>query len=98
MIRHVVMLRWKPEIGPDHVSTVQEGLAKLPSIIPEIHRYTFGPDLGINEGNFHFSVVADFASPDDYAVYRDHPVHQALIEGHIRPNIVERASIQFELD
>ena len=48
-----------------------------PAAIAEIRDYRFGPDAGINEGNFDFVVVADFESDDDYVVYRDHPVHRA---------------------
>src|SRR5918999_565775 len=98
MLRHVVMFRWKPETTTEHVAAVIEGLGKLPGEIPEIQRYTFGEDAGINEGNFQFAVVADFATVADYVVYRDHPVHQALIEERIRPHIGERASIQFVVD
>jgi Stress responsive A/B Barrel Domain len=98
MIRHVVMFRWRAVTTPDDVAAIEVGLGKLPGEIPEIQRYTFGADAGINEGNFQFVVVADFASVDDYVVYRDHPVHRALIEEKIRPNIEERAAIQFEFD
>jgi hypothetical protein len=98
MIRHVVMVRWKAGTPDGHVAAVEERLGKLPGEIPEIQRYTFGADLGINEDNFDFSVVADFASRDDYVVYRDHPVHRAVIEELMRPNIGDRAAIQFELE
>jgi Stress responsive A/B Barrel Domain len=98
MIRHVVMFRWRAETTPDEVATIETGLGKLPGEIPQIQRYTFGADLGINDGNFQFAVVADFASVDDYLVYRDHPVHRALIEEQIRPRIGERTAIQFEID
>jgi Stress responsive A/B Barrel Domain len=98
MIRHVVMFRWRTGTTSEQIGAVEEGLGKLPGEIPEIHRYTFGSDLGINVGNFQFAVVADFESRDDYLVYRDNPVHRALIEEKIRPNIEDRTAIQFEID
>jgi hypothetical protein len=98
MIRHVVMFRWKPETTSEAVAALEEELSKLPAEVPEIHRYTFGADAGLNEGNFDFVVVADLATVDDYVVYRDHPTHQALIEQHTRPNMAERAAVQFEFD
>jgi hypothetical protein len=98
MIRHVVMFRWKPETTADDVAAIEEGLSKLPGEIPEIHRYTFGADAGINEGNFDFVVVADFASTEDYRVYRDHPVHRAFIAERTAPNMAERSAIQFAID
>jgi hypothetical protein len=98
MIRHVVMFRWKPETTPEDVAAIEEGLSKLPSEVPEIQRYTFGPDAGLNEGNFDFVVVADFATADDWRVYRDHPAHRTFIEQHSRPNTAVRAAVQFEFD
>jgi Stress responsive A/B Barrel Domain len=96
MLRHVVMFRWTPETTAEDIAAVEAGLGQLPGQIPEIERYTFGADAGINEGNFQFVVVADFASQDDYLVYRDHPVHQAFIAERIRPHLAERGSVQFE--
>ena len=52
-------------------------------------------DLGITEGNFDYVVVADFDSPDDYVVYRDHPVHTAVISELIAGRVAERAAVQY---
>ena len=97
MIRHVVTFRWKPETTADDIAAVEAGLGELPAAISQIQRYTFGRDVGINDGNFEFAVVADFASADDYVVYRDDQKHRSLIEERIRPHIAERVSIQFEI-
>ena len=72
-----------------------EGLGGLPAAIAEIRDYRFGPDAEINEGNFDFVVVADFESAEDYLVYRDHPVHRALIAERIAPHLAERAAVQY---
>lgn len=98
MIRHVVMFRWSEEMTPDDLTAIEAGLRDLPAAIDAIQRYTFGADIGINEGNFQFAVVADFASTDDYVTYRDDPQHRRLIEERIRPHIAERVAIQFEHD
>jgi Stress responsive A/B Barrel Domain len=97
MIRHVVTFRWKPETTADDIAAVEAGLRELPAAIPQIQRYTFGRDLGINDGNCQFAVVADFASTGDYVVYRDNLQHRSLIEERIRPHIAERVAIQFEV-
>ncbi len=98
MIRHTVMFRWKPGTTPADVAAVTEGLGGLPAAIAEIREYRFGHDIGINSGNFDFVVVADFADVDDYIVYRDHPLHRALIADRIAPLIAERAAVQFDTD
>lgn len=97
MIRHVVLLRWTEGTTPSDVNAVSEGLGGLPSAIPEIRDYRFGHDLGVNRDNFDFAVVADFASVEDYLIYRDHPVHRALIDERITPILDSRAAIQYEL-
>ena len=98
MIRHTVMFRWKPGTTTADIAAVAEGLGGLPAAIPEIRDYRFGHDLGINDGNFDFVVVADFADADDYLVYRDHPLHRALIAERIAPHVAERAAVQFDTD
>jgi hypothetical protein len=96
MLRHVVTFRWADSTTDDDIAAVEEGLAGLPTAIPEISVYRFGRDAGINEGAFDFAVVADFETTADYLVYRDHPTHKALVAERIAPHVAERASIQFE--
>lgn len=97
MLRHVVLFHWKPGTTPEQVRAVTDGLRALPAVIPEIAGYHVGPDAGLVEGNADFAVVADFASEADWATYRAHPVHQAVIAEHITPIAAERLSAQYEL-
>ena len=97
MIRHVVMFRWKEDIGAGDIDTVVAGLRTMPDLIPEIREYRFGPDLGINETNWDFVVVADFATTEDYTTYREDPRHRALIAEQIAPRLAERASVQYDI-
>jgi hypothetical protein len=32
---------------------------------------------------------------EDYLVYRDHPVHQELIQAYVRPIVANRAAVQY---
>jgi hypothetical protein len=98
MIRHTVMFRWKPGTTAADIAVIAEGLGGLPGAIPEIRDYRFGHDLGINEGNFDFVVMAEFADTEDYVAYRDHPLHRALVAERITPHVAERAAIQFDTD
>ena len=96
MLRHTVMFRWKPETTPEQVAAIEEGLAGLPGAIDTVRSFRFGRDAGINEGNFDFVVSADFDDGDGYLVYRDHPAHLAVVVERIRPQIADRAAVQFE--
>lgn len=94
-MRHVVCFRFQPDTAPDQVEALATGLRELPAIIPEIAAYAVGPNLGINEGTWDFAVVADFASAEDFLVYRDHPEHQARIQALVLPITAERVAVQY---
>ncbi|MFF5210243.1 Dabb family protein [Streptosporangium sp. NPDC000396] len=95
MFRHVVLFTWAEEATDEQKARVVTELGKLPGVISEIRAYTVGADAGVNPGNHDFAVVADFDTLDDYLVYRDHPVHQAVIAEHIKPILASRAAVQF---
>ena len=97
MIRHCVMFRWREEMPVAWIDDVETALATLPAAIPVIASYSFGRDIGVNAGNHQFAVVADFATVDDYLVYRDHPVHKRVVAELIVPNIAERSAVQFDM-
>ncbi|MFI6299231.1 Dabb family protein [Nonomuraea sp. NPDC050790] len=96
MIRHIVLLTWSEEATDAQKAAVAEGLAALPGAIPELRRYELGTDLGLGTGNSDFAVLAEFDSVADYEVYRDHPVHQAVIAERIKPILAARAALQVE--
>ncbi len=97
MFRHTVMFRWSATSTTEQRANLEAALGQLPAAIPEIRHYHFGPDAGINEGNFDFAVVADFDDPEGYLVYRDHPAHGRVITELIVPFIESRAAVQYDL-
>ncbi|WP_169952674.1 Dabb family protein [Microbispora sp. H11081] len=95
MFRHVVLLQWTDDATEEQREEVARRLSELPDAIPELRSYQIGPDAGVNQGNFSFAVVADFDSPEDYVVYRDHPAHLAVVDECIAPILAARAAVQF---
>ena len=96
MIRHVAMFRLKPDAPADAAKSLEEGLFLIAQTIEEISAYTYGPDLGLRDGNYDFAVVAVFENEADFRTYVDHPDHQAFIRERLTPVVAERVSIQFE--
>jgi hypothetical protein len=92
VIRHVSLITF--EDGAD-LSEFEAALATLPSILP-IRAYAFGRDLGINQGNATFAVVADFDTQTDYEKYRDDPEHQRILRELAGPMLVSRTVVQYE--
>ena len=98
MIRHVVLLTFGPEATPERVRALQDGLAELPGLIPEIRAYTSGSDLELREGNADLAIVAEFDDVEAYRAYSAHPAHQRLIEDLLTPIVASRAAAQFLVD
>jgi hypothetical protein len=96
MIRHVVLFRWKPEATQEQRTRAAAEVAKLPSIVPTVLGFASGSDIGVNQGNFEFSVTADFEDENGYLAYRDHPGHRQVVADYIAPILAERAAIQFQ--
>ena len=108
MIRHVVLLKWKPGTSPEAVQAWVDGVVLLPDRIDVVRRYTIGRNVGTSrEGmakestysdNFDAAVTADFDTYADYQHYAEHPAHKAFIEERVRPILAERVGVQFDLD
>jgi hypothetical protein len=94
-VRHVVTFGFRDGTTEEEIAAVTGALEALPAAIAEIREYHVGPDLGLNDGNHQYAVVADFATAEDYLVYRDHPAHLAVIAERIRPILESRAAVQF---
>lgn len=95
MFHHVAMFRFEEGTTDAQVAAVTAGLAALPDQIDVLVGYRFGPDAGVTEGSWDYVVVADLRDADAYPVYRDHPVHRAVVNDLIAPLVVEAARVQF---
>lgn len=98
MIRHVSLFSFTGGATPEICRTVREALERLPGLVPEIRQYIFGPDLGVNDGNFDYAVVADFDDIEGYIAYRDHPEHRRVLREVIAPVISARSAAQLAFE
>lgn len=94
-LRHIVILTFHEGTEPEAVEALTRGLRALPAQIPEIADYRVGADLAIAGGPGDFAVTADFASVEDFLVYRDHPAHLEVIRELIAPHVADRINVQF---
>lgn len=97
MILHLVTFSWRPDVTNDDVVAIIEGLSSLPGQIPELLSYSFGPDLGLREGNADFAVAAVLESPETLPAYLGHPEHVRIIDKFIAPLIATRQAVQIQL-
>ncbi len=98
MLRHVVVLRWKPGTTAAQLAALVRAIATLPAQIPGIRAYRFGADARLSSGNFDFAIVADFDDEAGFRAYVSHPAHQRFIAEHTRPLAADRAAVQFRIE
>ena len=98
MLRHVALFRWKPQATAADVSKVEAALRRLPAKISCIQSYRFGRDLGVQEGNADFALVADFIDAEGLKTYSNHPDHVEVVKSLIRPIVAKREAIQYVIE
>lgn len=98
MVRHVALFRFKPEATWEDVSKLEAALRQLPAKIPCIQSYRFGRNIGLQEGNADFALVADFPDEDGLRTYASHPDHLEVIKTLVRPIMAGREAIQYVIE
>jgi len=98
VLRHVALFRWKPQATAADVSKVEAALRRLPAKISCIQSYRFGRDLGVQEGNADFALVADFIDAEGLKTYSNHPDHVEVVKSLIRPIVAKREAIQYVIE
>ena len=95
-MRHVNLLSWKEGTTQAGIEALGAELLRMREEIPEIRALSFGPDLGLMEGNVDFAIVEDFDDADAFRRYVAHPAHERMIKEFLRPILASRQAIQFE--
>jgi len=80
MIKHVVLLKFKPGVTEDDVQALEKGLDALPGAIPGILSYDFGRDIVRSERSFDFGLVSSFKDLEALKRYQVHPEHVKVLE------------------
>jgi hypothetical protein len=97
MLRHIVLLTFKPDATAEQKAAVADALEALRSV-PEVRSLTCGANVGSAPSHCDYALVADF---DDMAAFRRYlasPPHRAYVEGPARAAVARIAAIQHEWD
>jgi hypothetical protein len=93
VIRNVVMGRLRPDV---RTGTVEEALAAIVALAPDgCIDMKVGVDAGLREGNWSFSITADFVDEDAYRRYDLDEEHNRIRREMFAPISAEIARIQF---
>jgi len=97
MIRHIVLLKLKEETSATDIATIKSTLQTMPGQITQIANYSFGEDIAVSDNTADLGIIADFNNVDDFKVYAKHPHHVDAIKNVIKPHVVQKTALQFEL-
>ncbi|MBU1056621.1 MAG: Dabb family protein [Proteobacteria bacterium] len=78
MIKHVVVIKFKKEVGKNEIDKLEKKLGALSEKIPEITYYKFGCDVLHSERSYDFAIVSVFVDLDSLGKYTVHPMHQEV--------------------
>jgi len=78
MLKHVVLMRFRKDVGPEEIRSMEDDLRRLPEVISEIVSYDFGCDIR-SERSYDFGVVSTFQNVDALKRYLIHPEHMAVL-------------------
>jgi hypothetical protein len=97
MIRHVAVFRFTDNATEEYIDRIDETLATLPSIIPQIISFSSGRNAHVTPDAWDYAVVADFASHADYLIYAANPEHIDMVKNLVGLHVVESSRMQFEV-
>lgn len=80
MIRHIVLIRFKPEVSEETIAGLFDELKAIETKLPGLLALSAGRSESpekMERGHMH-GFTADFADWDALQAYQDHPDHKAL--------------------
>lgn len=97
MLRHIVLIKFKPDVTEDQRAAYRAAVQRFPEEIPEVLSLQCGDNVGSGPNHHDFAVVADFEDMAAFRRYIDGPHHKAYVEQHARKMVASLSAIQHEL-
>jgi hypothetical protein len=97
MIRHVVVFTWSAEADADRRRTTVDALRRLRDDVGGMTSLVVAEDAGLTDGNADTVLIADFPDVEGFRRYAADPVHQAVLDEHVRPWLAGRSAVQYQL-
>ena len=98
MVHHIVMWKFKPEIGdeqkPALKAAMEENLKSLVGQVPGLLTAEF-VSQPISSSTHDMALVTTLEKAEDIAVYAKHPAHVHVADTYVRPYVTERACLDY---
>ena len=92
MLRHIVMIKFKPEVDLVDVSAeTKKILLALEKSIDPLLKMEVGLNFSTRSSAYDLVLLADFSDEDGLNVYRDHPDHIKVLD--YLKNVMHKATV-----
>ena len=96
MLKHIVLIKLKPDAPAGSASRIMAALRELPATIPEIVSLDVGTNVVESDRNLDLGLIVEFADRAALDHYAIHPDHVAVVQEYIRPVAQRLAVVDFE--
>ncbi|MDV6271729.1 Dabb family protein [Rhodococcus globerulus] len=95
MLKHVVLIKFNPDVDDSYIAAVGEKVDALPRAIEQVRSVAYGSDVALTSGSCDFAIVIDLFKAEDYEAYAAHETHLELVE-LIKKGVESRTVVDFE--
>lgn len=80
MIKHIVLIRFKPEISLNEIEAIFTQIGQLSQLLPSMKSYDYGRYNGADERykGFDYAFYMEFDTAEERDAYLVHPAHIAV--------------------
>ena len=97
MLRHIVLVSFKPEASEDRIAAWYDAVTDLCETSAEVLSFSLGKNVGSGPNHHDAALVADFADMNTFRLYVGGEKHKAYVEHHARHVTEKLAAIQREM-
>ena len=97
MIRHIVLLSFKPEASADELAAWSDAVTDMCETSEEVLSFSLGKNIGSGPNHHDAALVADFEDIDAFRRYIGGDKHKAYVENHARHVVAKLAAIQHQM-
>lgn len=96
MVEHLVLLKLKPGASEQKTQAMLEAVRGLKAKMDGIVDLTAGPNYSDRAKGFTHGVMVRFRDREALAKYLPHPIHQQVVQEHIKPILDEVIVVDYE--
>jgi len=96
LIKHIVLLNFKPTITPQQIADCLLAATKMLTPIPGVKNFFAGKSLPVRgEPKYKYALLMEFADEAVFKAYREHPEHIKFATQMMRPVVEETLILDY---